>query len=478
MGTKIMITTLLAASLMLSCNPKEILVPTNILDLNFSIIDGDTVKTRKDNIKIPQRLGLVGLNIGDTIATFKDWNLIKKNTDKNVIDKLKKDIEDPELKGKPLRMVVVGGSLAAGVRNGGYNNENLNTSFPNLIALQMGIDFYQPYFDNSDYNGFGTSVKTKENPTGGPLPKFKTATNNLAIESIDAKGKIKLKPFKGGRIDNFSLNTFSGFEFPEYFGGIRHNDSEPIYKRLFNNERYDKRVLKEKFDFILDCSNLGYTGYLGIHSGNKYFDGNMTTYRDERGGGGMFPNYSEHANFLVEIKKRKGLKGVIYNYPAPAYLPALADFFKVEDVKKQLAIYQKTGLLESDIKYLYPYQALDSLMGKNVNMNIKPFISNNKQIFGSTLPPERDERMNKQTKMLAEYMNFAFVDIEDIFIRAYEERLFSVDNLKISKAMFFAEDGMSPTVLGNVIIANETIKVINSYYGIAIPYLNTRDFLK
>jgi hypothetical protein len=209
------------ANLMLSCNPKEILEPTNFVNLEFSIIDGDTVKTRKDNIKIPQRLGLVGLNVGDTIATFKDWKLTKKNQDKNVIDKLKKDIEDPELKGKPLRMVVVGGSLAAGVRNGGYNNENLSTSFPNLIALQMGIDFYQPYFDNADYNGFGTSLKTNENLTGGPLPKFKTATNNLAIESIDSKGKIKLKPFKGTRIDNFSLDTFSGFEFPEYFGGIR-----------------------------------------------------------------------------------------------------------------------------------------------------------------------------------------------------------------------------------------------------------------
>jgi hypothetical protein len=134
--------------------------------------------------------------------------------------------------------------------------------------------------------------------------------------------------------------------------------------------------------------------------------------------------------------------------------------------------------LESNIKYLYPYQALDSLMGKNINMNLKPYITTNKQIFGSTQPQQRNERMNKQTRMLAEYMNFAFVDIEDIFIRAYEERLVSVDNVKISKKMFFAEDGMSPTVLGNVIIANETIKVINNYYGIAIPYINTRDFLK
>ncbi len=473
-----MITTLLAASLMLSCNPKEILEPTNLVDLNFSIIDGDTVKTRQDKIKLPPRPGIVGLNVGDTVATFKDWQLIKKNQDKNVIDKLKKDIEDPDLKGKPLRMVVVGGSLAAGVRNGGYNNENLSTSFPNLIAMQMGIDFYQPYFDNADYNGFGTSLKTNENLTGGPLPKFKTATNNLAIESIDAKGKIKLKPFKGGRIDNFSMSNFQGFEYPEYFGGIKRDDSEPVYKRLFNDDRYDKRVLKEKFDFILDCSNLSGTFIGGISTTNKYFDGNMTTYRDERGGGGMYPNYSEHANFLLEIKKRKGLKGVIYNFPASGYLPAVADFFKVEDVKKQLAIYQKTGLLESNIKYLYPYQALDSLMGKNVNMNIKPYISNNKQIFGSTQPQQRNERMNKQTRMLAEYMNFAFMDIEDIFIRAYEERLFSVDNVKISRAMFFAEDGMSPTVLGNVIIANETIKVINSYYGLTIPYINTRDFLK
>lgn len=467
------------ASLVFSCNPKEILEPTNLVNLDFSIIDGDTVKTRKDNIKIPQRLGLVGLNVGDTIATFKDWNLIKKNQDKNVIDKLKKDIEDPELKGKPLRMVVVGGSLAAGVRNGGYNNENLSTSFPNLISLQMGIDFYQPYFDNADYNGFGTSLKTRENPTGGPLPKFKTATNNLAIESVDSKGKIKLKPFNGGRIDNFSLNTFQGFEYPEYFGGIRHDDSEPVYKRLFNDERYDKRVLKEKFDFILDCSNLGFTSAsAGISTLNTYYDGGLVNYKDGRCQYCQFPNYSEHANFLLEIKKRKGVKGVIFNMPADGFLPAIVEMFKVEDVRKQLSIYQKTGLLDSDIKYIYPSTALDSLMGKNVNMNIKPYISNNKQIFGSRTAPERDERFNRITKDEASFMNFAFVDIEDIFMRAYEERLFSVDNLKISKAMFFAEDGMSLTVLGNVIIANETIKVINNYYGIAIPYINTRDFLK
>ena len=55
MRTKIMITTLLAASLMLNCNPKEILEPT--IDFPaFVVIDGDTIKTRDDK-NIQKQIG-------------------------------------------------------------------------------------------------------------------------------------------------------------------------------------------------------------------------------------------------------------------------------------------------------------------------------------------------------------------------------------------------------------------------------------
>ena len=40
---------ILIAYLMLSCNPKEILEPTDLINFDYSIVDGDTIRTEKTN---------------------------------------------------------------------------------------------------------------------------------------------------------------------------------------------------------------------------------------------------------------------------------------------------------------------------------------------------------------------------------------------------------------------------------------------
>ena len=58
--------------------------------------------------------------------------------------------------GQPLRMIALGGSLTAGVRNGGLYREGQLTAYPNLVARQIGLsDFTSPAFGLQEANGTG-----------------------------------------------------------------------------------------------------------------------------------------------------------------------------------------------------------------------------------------------------------------------------------------------------------------------------------
>lgn len=137
-----LLATLLLTASMISCNPDEL--NPDLPNVEFVVIDGDTVRTRKENNfgivndKTPNR-NLRSV-IGDTIVMYKKPFLHKQPRTKPNLNVLKNNI-DPDLKGKPLRMIAIGGSLTAGVRDGGYFNEGIETSYPNLIARQMGIEF-------------------------------------------------------------------------------------------------------------------------------------------------------------------------------------------------------------------------------------------------------------------------------------------------------------------------------------------------
>ncbi len=142
--------------------------------------------------------------MGDTIITYKEPKLHTPPAKDPDLSKLKNN-EDPDLKGKPLSMVAIGGSLTAGVRDGGYFNEGILTSYPNLIARQMKLKkFEQPLFEPSDYNGFGRKVHTSFNPTGGPVPKFNEVSNNSGVEAtVETTGA-----FDKGKVQNISLKKY------------------------------------------------------------------------------------------------------------------------------------------------------------------------------------------------------------------------------------------------------------------------------
>ena len=464
MRTKIMITTLLAASLMLSCNSKELLEPT--LDFPaFVVIDGDTVKTRDDNGKVYQLKNRNLIVNGETVVVPNYRKIPKKNPDKVSIDKLKNAIDDPDLKGKPLRVVATGFS---GSHSYSYNNESIDFSVSNLIATQMGVDFYNPYFDPEDYNGLYTYVPSDLNPTGGPLPKFKVAKNNLAITAIDKNGKLIPKKLKIGRIDNFVDGTGGDYNMSDNHYSLSLN-----YPRFESQIPYDQRVLKEKFDFLIDISwnndrimEKGFTDYIP-RKVESLLPGNI-------------PNQLPNAklDFFSDIAKRKYLKGILINNKITVGIPD--EIVSVEQVRKELEKYQKGNLLSTRAKRMIPNPSIDSLLGSKVNMNMKPYIRNNEQILSFYTFSSSEVRENYEKpkiSKLAEQLNWPELDVNFLFNKIYDNQYVTHDGYKINIYQLFEKNLGSNSKLTNIIIANEAIKLINSYYKTNFPYISTKDFL-
>ncbi len=113
---------LISAFVIGGCNTHDPMA-TPVPSADYSIIDGDTIKTVvfKDHKKLKDKApnGKNYITVGDTIVTYREPKLHTPPAKDPDLSKLKNN-DDPDLKGKPLRYVAIGGSLTAGVRDGGY----------------------------------------------------------------------------------------------------------------------------------------------------------------------------------------------------------------------------------------------------------------------------------------------------------------------------------------------------------------------
>jgi hypothetical protein len=471
---------LFAAGSIISCHSDALLEP----EMQETRIQRDTLVPHSGIYNAPN--GKNFFIVGDTTHFYKEWNIKREALDTKTIEILKGGIDDPDLKGKPFRMIVTGGGISAGVRNGGYNNENMMTSFPNLIANQMGIEFNQPYFDKDSYNGYGTLLSSTFNPTGGLLPKFKYVTNNLGLITSKEGNSYELMPLKrGDRVDNFSMRVFKGFRFTP----SNLNERELTYERLIKNAEkvagsYTERILQEKFDFIIEASNLSIDNYTGFNWGmEQSFPNGFEGYVDERKNcmGPCHPKFSDKINFLLELKKRTGVKGVLFT-SMPTYELPFLNVFKPAEVRSILEIYQRSYLLDPLSTRLLPSTTLDSLIGNKVNIILKPYVSLNREAKIPGIKYTEGDYPSKnhisEVYSLGKQLNWAVVDLAEIFSRVIKGSYISPDGFKVDTSIFFSEDGIYLSSLGQAVIANETIKSINAHYKTRIPLINTRDFLK
>lgn len=301
------------------------------------------------------------------------------------------------------------------------------------------------------------------------------------------------------RIDNFAIsgdistlnNTFSK-RFSETFPG------ESNFLNILKSNKADFLILEEVYEINLASKvNVKTKEYVYVDlSGPSGFPRPNGTegYNFKVSNPWYAPEMSRRIEFYIKAKEA-GLfnKGVLINAPDIVDFPYL-NWVNFSDVKNELKKYDSGNIyLLSDknqsvvdwnnVKYVIPTSEIDSLLGKNVNINQKKGIDRKRPLSSRNFLTEMDINSNgiiarnQETQALAKELNFALVDLFTIYKKIHAGTYVSVDGLKVLEKDFFSSDGVFPSAYGQAVIANETIKAINTQYGLNIELINTRQFL-
>lgn len=496
---------LLAVGSLMSCH--------NDIISDELVPEGDTIEIRKD-----EGAGFRGhpyhsryITTGDTILRYRQLSVTKPAQ----VDL--KNLANPLRKGEPFRMVVFGGSLAAGVRDGGLFNEGMETSFGSLIARQMGVEFKNPLFDKEDYNGFGRLEPTTFNPTRGPIPKFKNVSNNTGIDFTrrEANGNVVLKKVQGS-YDNYGFpygSFVSQGETPMYIKGTNEYMS-PFVKRLNNPDITAEIREGRTFDFfILEIPEMDQAMLtLGMGSTVKDLQQDVLNGFPEFDNGDppAFPLGAQndglfYRNFFKKMRRIEA-KGVILNLPHVYDLPFYQQNYK-DQIRTLLNTYHVQGLnwigAPSEIKVkaepigggvlnaevLYGYSGLDSLLSPVVNIYLKPGINPYSPVmlgFHNFIDMKNMKSVRQENtrsfKVVEEALGYPIVDLFNLYESISAGSYVTHDGIKVNGSWpggnFFSNDGVNPSAFGQAVIANEIIKVINKHYHVTIEPVPTRVFLQ
>jgi hypothetical protein len=211
-------------------------------------------------------------------------------------------------------------------------------------------------------------------------------------------------------------------------------------------------------------------------------------------------------NLVRRLSNQKMNKGIIINSPDLFKYSGYYNRNYKEELLKTYSTYQLPALFMTDGDYLNQYlsyrlpitgernvygtAALDSILGKNVNINLKPGVTKKNPIksnvglmVGDISEPSKNvELYNKSLNVYSDYLNVPIFDLNALYRKIWEGTFVTDDGIKVNgkwpEGNFYSVDGLYPTAFGQAVIANEIIKFINSQYKTDIPTVNTKDFLK
>lgn len=401
--------------------------------------------------------------------------------------------------GEP-RYLAVGGSLTAGVRNGGLYRFAQLTSFPNLIARQMALkDFIQPLFRHDEENGSEYFKLTRK----GPFPTFRKVAGSSAIIQPEP---ITFNAYSG-RVDNLGLPFAGIYAFGDR-QDWRHNcDLIPSIPYDFSYRHFFRRYLSESGNSQWDTSVLDYalnqkSDLCTIELGMDDFIVYATT-------GGYktsslpFAAINEEGNPLIQLLtrlKNAGTKVIL------ATVPDIIDFpyfhFVTPSMARQhngdAALY---AMISDDLfekskgspQFLTEIKDTDLLLPtKNVealfsSSEIKRGILPQKPLESKDVLTEDELRvfdinrsLNDLIRNLAVKFEYPIIDLHGIYKHILAGQFVTDDGVRVDPSYtngnFFSDDGLHPTALGQAVIANEWIKVINKHYDTHIPLLRISEF--
>lgn len=402
--------------------------------------------------------------------------------------------------GSVPRYLAIGGSLTAGVRNGGLYRFAQQTSYPNLIARQMALEgFGQPLFSQANCNGSGF-LRIAELT---PLPTFQKVQSNSAV--------LQTRPLTltayTDRVDNLGLPFAGIFAFGDRQDWRYNCDLIPSIPYDFQYRHFFRRYLSERGNSQWNTSLLDYalnqkSDLCTIELGIDDFIVYATT-------GGYkisslpFAAVNEEGNPLIQLLielKKSGTKVIL------ATVPDITNFPYFHFVTPLMARQHNRGatlyaMISDDLfekskgspQFLAEIRDTDLLLPTD---NVKTLFSNAeiKRGISSQMPLEskdvltEDElgslaitsSLNDLIINLAVKFGYPVVDLHEIYRRVIDGQFVTDDGVRIDPSYpngnFFSDDGLYPTALGQAVIANEWIKVINKHYSTHIPLLKVSEF--
>jgi len=402
--------------------------------------------------------------------------------------------------------VAVGNSLTAGYTDGGVYNEAQANSYPALLAQQFAktgkgpATFVQPAFSTAKKDGSGYIKLQVVN--GAPTPVQPSLANNflgeqVAFTGVTLPGGAQLEAYTGTQPDNLGVPGISVLSSVSALtnGLAPYGSINPFYERLLTTAEKPTKdyvtYIGQKTPTFFTCwmgnnDVLAYASAGGVVIATNPFGGLTDTTRFGIG----------YRAILQTISKNGTVKGAVANIPNVANVP----FFTTVTVAAVLASYQRAIPALRDI-YIQPgtttgaANARAATSADLLTLTAQAFIAANPGVGTSpatAIPSQyvldatelasvtaRTTQLNAIIAKTALRFKVPVVDANTYFagVAARGIATNGVDsNTTFVRGNFFGLDGVHPTPRGYALIANEWIRVINSYYGSTVPSLDANSY--
>ncbi|GLU55987.1 hypothetical protein [Dyadobacter frigoris] len=384
-------------------------------------------------------------------------------------------------------MISIGEGVEAGYRDGGLYRQGQLTSYPNLVARQMGLaGFDQALFEKENGNGTGYLIKKNS----AAIPVFDEVTNNLVYTE---KGSALMKPYSGKITDNFSAP----------FGGRNIFAANPAQELAYKNNFY---INNPQPAYLSNTNYLWVNGYVnaslfsryvgaGYNSAWEYaktitpeialFETGIDAYilNNLRGGGSGLFGGSEFAweRQILNYLKEKGTKSILATVPEVLDFPYFKWYTYENLIRKtgkpigiQVSDVSTPAAATSDIIFL-PTTNVVNLYNGNFKYS---YLTDEDVIRKDEI--SKPEKYNELLLMWSKQYNQPLVDFYAVYKKVVAGNYVSEDGFKIDPSYpngnFFSADGLYPSAIGQAVLANEVIKVLNSSYRAQIPLINISNY--
>lgn len=405
--------------------------------------------------------------------------------------------------------VAVGNSLTSGYTDGGLYNEAQATSYPALLAQQFATTgkgpaaFVQPAFSTAKRDGSGyIKLQVVNNALAPVQPSLSNQFlgEQVAFTGNSLPGGPQLEAYTGTQPDNLGVPGISVLSSVSAFtGGLApYGAINPFYERLLTTA---EKTTKDYVTYIGQKNPTFFTCWMGNNDVLAYATaGGVVQPTNPFGGLTDTTRFGTgYRAILNTISKGGTVKGAVANIPNVANVP----YFTTVTAAAVLATYQKAISPSLTAIYVVARNSATTTATATraatstdlLTLTAQAYITANPGKGASPLNPipsdyvldpfeqadvlARTTQLNTIIAKTAQRFKVPVVDANTYFagVAARGIATNGVNNTTtFASGNFFGLDGVHPTPRGYALIANEWIRVINSYYGSTIPNVDPNTY--